>query len=92
MTTLRYFLSTATLLSRDEAGSFSQKLSDGAATERFGAFDNVGAISEVSGSVKAWCGAGVTIAVPMAAMTAQRPLQPTFLFHSFAAARPLHFT
>ena len=87
MTTSRYFSSTATLLSRDEAGSFSRKLSDGAATERFGAFDVVGSISEVSGSVKALCGAGVTIAVPMAAMTAERPLQPTFLIHYFAAAR-----
>ena len=71
---------------------FPKKLSDGAATERFGAFDVVGSISEVSGSVKTLCGAGVTIAVPTAAMTAKRPLQPTFLVHSFAAARPLHFT
>ena len=58
----------------------------------FGACDVAGSMSAVSGAVKALCGAGVAIAVLMAAVTLERLLKLKFLVQSFAAARPLHFT
>ena len=70
----------------------SQKFSDGAATERSGACDVAGSMSKVSGTVKSLCGAGVAVAVSVAAMTSEQLLQLKFSVHSFAAARPLHFT
>ena len=58
----------------------------------FGACDIAGSMSAVSGTVKALCGAGVGIAVSVAAVTSEQLLQLTFSVQSFAAARPLHFT
>ena len=69
-----------------------QKLFDAAATERSGACDVAGSMSAVSGTVKALCGAGVAIAVSVAAVISEQFLQLKFLVQSFAAARPLHFT
>ena len=71
---------------------FSQKLSDGAATERSGACDFAGSMSTVSGMVNSLCSAGNAIAVSVAAVTSEQRLQLKFSVHSFAAARPLHFT
>ena len=70
----------------------SQKLSDRAATERSGACEVAGFMSAVSGMLKSLCDAGVAIAVSVAAVTSEQLLQLKFSVHSFAAARPLHFT
>ena len=50
----------------------SQKISDDAATERSGACDFAGSLSAVSGTLKSWCGAGVSIAVSVAAVTSEK--------------------
>ena len=49
-------------------------------------------MSAVLGTVKALSGAGVAIAVSVAAVTSEQLLQLKFSVHSFATARPLHFT
>ena len=62
------------------------------ATESSGACDVAGSMSAVLGTVKALSGAGVAIAVSVAAVTSEQFLQLKFSVHSFATARPLHFT
>ena len=68
------------------------KIIDAAATERSGSCDVAGSMSAVSGMVKALCCAGVAIAFSVVAVTSEQFLQLKFSVHSFAAARPLHFT
>ena len=62
--------------------NLSQKLSDGAATERSGACDVARSMSAVSGAVKSLCGAGVAIAVLLALVTSEQLLQLKFSVHS----------
>ena len=89
MTTSRYNSRTVTARC---GWKLSQKISDGAATERSGACDVERPMSAVSGTVNALCGAGVAIAVSVVAVTSEQLLQLKFSVHSFAAASPLHFT
>ena len=71
VTTSRYISRTVTAW---WGWKFSQKFSDGASTECSGACDAAGSMRAGSATVKSLCGAGVAIAVLVAAVTSEQHL------------------